>query len=94
MNIIRFRQNSGIVVIAATNFPEVLDPALVRPGRFDKIVNVPRPDVKGRKEVLLFLIGQLTVIQILDLYLSKVVTEKNVDSKILARATPGFTGMN
>lgn len=47
----RFEERDGVIVIAATNFPEALDKALVRPGRFDKQITVPLPDVKGRKEV-------------------------------------------
>jgi ATP-dependent metalloprotease len=74
-----FQKNEGIIVIAATNMPESLDAALIRPGRFDKQVVVPVPDVRGRKEIL-------------DLYLSKVKTSSDVDSERLARATPGLTG--
>jgi len=67
-----------VIVIAATNTPETLDPALVRPGRFDKQVYVPLPDVSGRK-------------QIFDLYLKKV-SHQGIDSEVLARSTPGFSG--
>jgi ATP-dependent metalloprotease len=74
-----FEKNEGIIVIAATNMPDSLDSALTRPGRFDKQVVVPIPDVKGRKEIL-------------DLYLSKVTVAPDVDSHRIARATPGFTG--
>lgn len=75
-----FKQSSGIIVIAATNLPESLDPALTRPGRFDKIINVPVPDLVGRK-------------QIIDLYLQKTKFDPNtVDSITLARGTTGFTG--
>lgn len=74
-----FNQTSGIIVIAATNFPEALDNALVRPGRFDKMVHVPLPDLKGRKDII-------------DLYLQKTVAGPDVDSKVLARGTPGFSG--
>jgi len=74
-----FEKNEGIIVIAATNMPDALDAALTRPGRFDKQVVVPIPDVKGRKEIL-------------DLYLSKVQVSTDVDSQRIARATPGFTG--
>lgn len=74
-----FEKNEGIIVIAATNMPDSLDAALTRPGRFDKQVVVPIPDVKGRKEIL-------------DLYLSKVTVATDVDSQRIARATPGFTG--
>lgn len=74
-----FKSTQGIVVIGATNFPEALDPALLRPGRFDKLVNVPLPDVKGRK-------------QILDLYLQRTIIDPTLDSSIIARGTPGFSG--
>jgi ATP-dependent metalloprotease len=73
-----FGSTQGVVVIAATNTPETLDPALVRPGRFDRQVFVPLPDVKGRK-------------QIFDMYLKKVAAS-DVDSELLARSTPGFSG--
>jgi len=74
-----FQQNSGIVVLAATNFPESLDRALVRPGRFDTRVTVPLPDVQGRR-------------QLLDLYAKPVPIDDNVDLDTIARATPGFSG--
>lgn len=74
-----FSKNENVIVIAATNSPDILDPALTRPGRFDSTVDVPLPDVKGRKEIL-------------DLYLSKVVAARTVDSELLAKATPGFSG--
>jgi ATP-dependent Zn protease len=74
-----FSKNDNIIVIGATNAPEVLDAALVRPGRFDTTVNVPLPDVLGRKAIL-------------ELYLKKVVTGPGIDSALLARATPGFSG--
>lgn len=74
-----FEENSGIVVIAATNLPEMLDAALTRPGRFDRHVAVALPDVQGRKNVL-------------DLYLSNKPVSSNVDSELLARRTPGFSG--
>ncbi|XP_787399.3 ATP-dependent zinc metalloprotease YME1L1 [Strongylocentrotus purpuratus] len=74
-----FKQNEGIVVLAATNFPESLDPALTRPGRFDMKVVVPRPDVKGRQDIL-------------DLYLGQVKVSSKVDVETLARGTVGFTG--
>jgi len=73
-----FNSTEGVIVIAATNTPETLDPALVRPGRFDKQVYVPLPDVSGRK-------------QIFDLYLNKV-SHNGLDSEVLARSTPGFSG--
>ncbi|RDX56804.1 ATP-dependent metallopeptidase Hfl [Lentinus brumalis] len=74
-----FLQNEGIIVIAATNFPESLDPALVRPGRFDKHVAVPLPDVRGR-------------VQILQHHMKNVTTGPEVDTMILARGTVGFSG--
>ncbi|XP_078716409.1 ATP-dependent zinc metalloprotease YME1L1 [Lampetra fluviatilis] len=74
-----FKPNEGVIVIGATNFPEALDNALVRPGRFDMQVTVPRPDVKGRTEIL-------------KLYLSKVKMESGVDPMTIARGTVGFTG--
>jgi ATP-dependent metalloprotease len=74
-----FHSSEGIVVIGATNFPEVLDKALTRPGRFDRHVVVPKPDVKGRT-------------QILELHTRKVPKASDVDLKIVARGTPGFSG--
>lgn len=74
-----FKSTQGVVVIGATNFAEALDPALLRPGRFDKLVNVPLPDVKGRKEIL-------------DLYLKKTIPDPALDSSLIARGTPGFSG--
>jgi ATP-dependent metalloprotease len=74
-----FEENSGVVVIGATNLPDMLDAALTRPGRFDRHVTVALPDVQGRKSVL-------------DLYLSNKPVEKGVDSDLLARRTPGFSG--
>ena len=74
-----FEENSGIIVIGATNFAESLDSALLRPGRFDKNVTVPLPDVGGRKEIL-------------DMYAEKTKIDKDVDLNILARGTTGFSG--
>jgi ATP-dependent metalloprotease len=74
-----FNSSEGIVVIAATNFPEVLDKALTRPGRFDRHVVVPNPDVKGRS-------------QILSLHMNAVPKGPDVDIDIVARGTPGFSG--
>eukprot|EP00743_Colponemidia_sp_Colp-15_P004124 GILK01004452.1.p1 GENE.GILK01004452.1~~GILK01004452.1.p1 ORF type:complete len:407 (+),score=98.57 GILK01004452.1:894-2114(+) len=74
-----FQSTAPVVVIAATNTPDILDKALTRPGRFDKTVAVPLPDIEGRK-------------QILDHYLSKVIVDPKVDSRIIARGTPGFAG--
>jgi cell division protease FtsH len=74
-----FEGNDGVIVIAATNRPDVLDPALLRPGRFDRQVVVPLPDVRGRA-------------QILNVHMRKVPAAENVDAKIIARGTPGFSG--
>jgi cell division protease FtsH len=74
-----FEGNEGVIVIAATNRPDVLDPALLRPGRFDRQVVVPLPDVRGRS-------------QILKVHMRKVPTAENVDPMIIARGTPGFSG--
>lgn len=74
-----FMQSEGVIVIAATNYPQSLDQALVRPGRFDRIVAVPLPDVRGR-------------VQILNHFMKDVVSAKDVDPMILARGTPGFSG--
>ncbi|RLN90175.1 hypothetical protein BBJ28_00014400 [Nothophytophthora sp. Chile5] len=74
-----FDQNKGIIVIGATNFPDVLDNALIRPGRFDRHVTVDLPDVAGRKEILEF-------------YAGKIPLGDDVDLDVLARATPGMSG--
>jgi cell division protease FtsH len=74
-----FEGNEGIIVIAATNRPDVLDPALLRPGRFDRQVVVPLPDVRGRE-------------QILKVHMRKVPLAENVEPRIIARGTPGFSG--
>ncbi|KAK7881502.1 hypothetical protein WMY93_029911 [Mugilogobius chulae] len=74
-----FKPNEGVIVIGATNFAEALDNALVRPGRFDMQVTVPRPDVKGRTEIL-------------NWYLSKIKVDSAVDAEIIARGTVGFSG--
>jgi cell division protease FtsH len=74
-----FEANEGVILIAATNRPDVLDPALLRPGRFDRRVVVPRPDVKGREGIL-------------QVHTRKVPVGQDVDIAVLARATPGFAG--
>ncbi len=74
-----FADNEGVIVIAATNRPDVLDPALLRPGRFDRQVTVALPNVKGRE-------------QILKVHMRKVSISDNVEPKFLARGTPGFSG--
>ncbi len=74
-----FESGQGVIVIAATNRPDVLDPALLRPGRFDRQVVVPLPDIRGRE-------------QILKVHMRKVPLAQNVDATILARGTPGFSG--
>jgi cell division protease FtsH len=74
-----FESNEGVILIAATNRPDVLDPALLRPGRFDRQVVVPIPDVKGREEIL-------------KVHATRVPLADDVDMAVLARGTPGFTG--
>jgi cell division protease FtsH len=74
-----FETNEGVILIAATNRPDVLDPALLRPGRFDRQVVVPNPDVGGRE-------------QILKVHMRKVPLAPDVDAKVIARGTPGFSG--
>ncbi|WP_200386095.1 ATP-dependent zinc metalloprotease FtsH [Thiocapsa imhoffii] len=74
-----FEGNEGVIVIAATNRPDVLDPALLRPGRFDRQVVVPLPDVRGRE-------------QILKVHMRKIPAAEDVRASILARGTPGFSG--
>ncbi|TMB73241.1 MAG: ATP-dependent metallopeptidase FtsH/Yme1/Tma family protein [Deltaproteobacteria bacterium] len=74
-----FEANEGVILIAATNRPDVLDPALLRPGRFDRRVVVPRPDIKGREGIL-------------QVHTRKVPLATDVDVSVLARATPGFAG--
>jgi len=74
-----FEGNEGIILIAATNRPDVLDPALLRPGRFDRQVVVPLPDLKGRE-------------QILKVHMRKVPLDDDVDARVIARGTPGFSG--
>ncbi len=74
-----FEANEGIIIVAATNRPDVLDPALLRPGRFDRQVVVPRPDIDGR-------------VKILDVHMKKVPLAPDVDGRVIARGTPGFSG--
>ncbi|WP_276588998.1 MULTISPECIES: ATP-dependent zinc metalloprotease FtsH [unclassified Sphingomonas] len=74
-----FEANEGIIIIAATNRPDVLDPALLRPGRFDRQVVVPRPDIEGR-------------IKILEVHMKKTPLAPDVDARVIARGTPGFSG--
>jgi cell division protease FtsH len=74
-----FEANEGVILIAATNRPDVLDPALLRPGRFDRQVVVPLPDILGREKIL-------------KVHMRKVPLAPNVDARIIARGTPGFSG--
>uniref|UniRef100_A0A8C7JT87 ATP-dependent zinc metalloprotease YME1L1 n=1 Tax=Oncorhynchus kisutch TaxID=8019 RepID=A0A8C7JT87_ONCKI len=74
-----FKPNEGVIIIGATNFPEALDNALIRPGRFDMQVTVPKPDVKGRTEIL-------------NWYLRKIKVDPDVEAGIIARGTVGFSG--
>ncbi len=74
-----FETNEGVILIAATNRPDVLDPALLRPGRFDRQVVVPNPDILGREKIL-------------KVHMKKISVAKNVDPRIIARGTPGFSG--
>ena len=74
-----FEENLGVIVIAATNRPDVLDPALLRPGRFDRQVMVGLPDIKGREHIL-------------NVHLKRVPVDKDVESEVIARGTPGFSG--
>lgn len=74
-----FEATEGVILIAATNRPDVLDPALLRPGRFDRQIVVPLPDITGREKIL-------------NVHMKKVPLGTNVDAKVLARGTPGFSG--
>jgi len=74
-----FNSNEGVILIAATNRPDVLDPALLRPGRFDRHVVVPRPDIRGRESIL-------------RVHVRNVPLSNDVEVSVLARSTPGFTG--
>ncbi len=74
-----FDATEGVIILAATNRPDVLDPALLRPGRFDRQINVPLPDVKGREKIL-------------EVHMRDVPLASTVDASIIARGTPGFSG--
>jgi cell division protease FtsH len=74
-----FEANESVIIIAATNRPDVLDPALLRPGRFDRQIMVPLPDINGRE-------------QILNVHLKKVIVCPEADARVIARGTPGFSG--
>src|SRR3546814_4939277 len=74
-----FEANEGVILIAATNRPDVLDPALLRPGRFDRQVVVPNPDIIGREKIL-------------KVHMRKVPLGPDVEAKVIARGTPGFSG--
>ncbi|MBN9543759.1 MAG: ATP-dependent zinc metalloprotease FtsH, partial [Alphaproteobacteria bacterium] len=74
-----FEANEGVIILAATNRPDVLDPALLRPGRFDRQIVVPAPDINGRE-------------QILSVHMKKVPLAPDVDARVIARGTPGFSG--
>src|SRR6056297_2923881 len=74
-----FEANEGIIIVAATNRPDVLDPALLRPGRFDRQITVPNPDIKGREKIL-------------GVHARKTPLGPDVDLRIIARGTPGFSG--
>ncbi|MBI4374737.1 MAG: ATP-dependent metallopeptidase FtsH/Yme1/Tma family protein [Deltaproteobacteria bacterium] len=74
-----FESNEGVIIMAATNRPDVLDPALLRPGRFDRRVIVPRPDLRGREEIL-------------KVHTRKTVIAPDIDLSVVARGTPGFSG--
>lgn len=74
-----FDANESVIIVAATNRPDVLDPALLRPGRFDRQITVPNPDVNGRTKIL-------------EVHLRKIPKAPDVDAKIIARGTPGFSG--
>ncbi len=74
-----FESNEGVILIASTNRPDVLDPALLRPGRFDRQVVVPMPDIQGRKAII-------------EVYVKKTPIDPDVDATVLAKGTPGFSG--
>ena len=74
-----FETNAGVIIIAATNRPDVLDPALLRPGRFDRQVHVPLPDIIGREKIL-------------KVHMKHIKASKKIDARVIARGTPGFSG--
>lgn len=74
-----FETNEGVVIIAATNRPDVLDPALLRPGRFDRQITISNPDINGRE-------------QILKVHMKKIKSSEKIDARVIARGTPGFSG--
>jgi cell division protease FtsH len=74
-----FESNEGVILVSATNRPDVLDPALLRPGRFDRQVVVPLPDVKGREKIL-------------EVHTRKTPLADDIDFAVIARGTPGFSG--
>src|SRR3546814_12076040 len=74
-----FEANEGVILIAATNRPDVLDPALLRPGRFDRQIVVPNPDILGREKIL-------------KVHMRKVPLGPDVEARVIARGTPGFSG--
>jgi len=74
-----FESNEGVILVSATNRPDVLDPALLRPGRFDRQVVVPLPDVKGREKIL-------------EVHMRKTIVAEDVQGAVIARGTPGFSG--
>ncbi|MCY4260840.1 MAG: ATP-dependent metallopeptidase FtsH/Yme1/Tma family protein, partial [Rhodobacteraceae bacterium] len=74
-----FEANEGVIIIAATNRPDVLDPALLRPGRFDRQIHVPNPDINGREKIL-------------EVHVRPIALGPDVDLRIIARGTPGFSG--
>ena len=74
-----FEANAGVIIIAATNRPDVLDPALLRPGRFDRQVHVPLPDIIGREKIL-------------KVHMKQIKASKKIDARVIARGTPGFSG--
>ena len=74
-----FETNAGVIIVAATNRPDVLDPALLRPGRFDRQVHVPLPDIIGREKIL-------------KVHMKQIKASKKIEARVIARGTPGFSG--